>query len=382
MAYNKIDFINDLLSSKKLHLEDKTKILDLTKSELKNIEIGNEDIMNRIEKIEGLMKKGILNPIENDSKMPIQKENSKKHSPKTMVKFLYRFSIDEKFKWFTHSPDGLLMGFDYKIYIENAYNEFDKATGWNINNQTYYNIKNFIINTGESNKTSVYGKGKLKYSWRDYEKWCSENPNTHPYNSDLNDEKFKRYINQFKQIIEFRTDDADLVFNIRVRKLIRNLLGVDFNPVFSNSFNEIGQSVNIFCDINLLFNAIEQIIKWIVSNKAKSNEVEVDLVEKNEFFQLEIIHKNSFISSSSENEKLKGLSGDFDKVRKILFSVADWEILTTIKHNSLAQEIKIICLDSETELMNNVLNQNKIEKMKNVSNNVKHIIKLYKTQNL
>ncbi len=391
MSTNKIDFINDLLSSKKIKIEEKNKILELTKNELNNFESENSEIKKRIDNIEVKIKE-----LENisTSEQPISENKPssnkvlklKKHSPKTMVKFLYSFSIDEKFKWFTHSPDGLITEFEYNTYVDKANQEYNITTGWNINNGTYYNVKNFIINTGEDKKTNIYGKGNINFSWRDVEKWCSDHPNTHPYNAELNGDLFKKYINQFKQIIEFRTDDSDLTFNIRVRKLIRNLLGADFSPIFTNSFNEIGQSVKIFCDINLLFNAIKQITEWIVLNKAKSNDVEINLVASEEYFQLEIFHKNSYISISPNNEKLNGLSGDFDKTRKMLFSIADWEILTTIKNNGLAEDYKIVCLNADTELIDNVLTPNRIEKTNNNNNNnnngVKHILKLYKTQNL
>lgn len=383
MSNNKIDFINDLLSSKKIKPEEKSKILELTKVELKNFDVENSEIKRRIDNIEDKIKILEKLPI---SKVPKSKSdtNGKKkiHSPKTMVKFLYSFSIDEKYKWFTHSPEGLITEFDYKSYVDNANLEFNKITGWNINNGTYHNVKNFIINSGEKNKTNIYGKGNISFSWRDLENWCISNPNTHPYNAEVNGDLFKKYINQFKQIIEFRTDDADQTFNIRVRKLIRDILGVDFKTEFKDSFNEIGQSLKIFCDINLLFNALQQITNWIVVNKSKSNEVVINLVNNNEFYQLEIIHKNSYWTISPDDEKLKGLSGDFDKVRKMLFCVADWEMIATLNTNGLKNNYNIVCLDQDTKLNNNELTSNKIKKTSVDTQFIKHIFKLYKTQDL
>ena len=387
MSNNKIDFINDLLSSKKIKIEEKSKILELTKVELMNFDVENSEIKRRIDnieikinKLEGKQSIEKTNKIDKPSSYIAVK--SKKHSPKTMVKFLYSFSIDEKFKWFTHNPEGLVMAFDYKSYLEKASLEYDKTTGWNINNGTYYNVKNFITNIGDDKKTNIYGKGNLNFSWRDLYQWCRENPNIHPYNAELNGDLFKKYINQFKQIIAFRTDVADLTFNIRVRKLIRELLGADFEPSFTDSFNTIGQSIYIYCDINLLFNAIKQITEWILNNKSKSNEVEINIVDFDEFYQLEIVHKNSYLSISPYDEKLKGLSGDFDKTRKMLFSIADWEIITTIKFNSKTENYKILCLDSDTLLVDNVLTPNTIKEDINNDYGVKHILKLYKTKNL
>lgn len=384
MDYTKIDFINDLLASKKIHMEAKTKILDLTKKELKSFDSGNLEIKKRIESLENKIKKFEKKPIRIDETPTPSAKNIKikKHSPKTMVKFLNSFSLDEKFKWFTHSPEGLLTEFEYKNYINIANREYNMTTGWNINNATYHNVKNFIINTGEEKKTNIFGKGNINYSWRDLEKWCEEHPKTHPYNAKLNGDLFKKYINQFKHIIEFRLDDSDLTFNIRVRKLIRDYLGADFNPIFTNSFNEIGQSIRIFCDVNLLFNAIKQIVEWIVLNKAKSNEVEINLINFDEFYQLEIIHHKSYMSMSPKDDKLYGLSGDFDKTRKMLFSVVDWEIITTIKSNGVNKNYKIVCLDSNTELNDNDLTPNNLSETNDQITGVKNILKLYKTQDL
>ena len=378
---NKIDFIKDLLKSTKINAFQKERLFALATDEIKNI--GNSDEIIFAEIAELKKRINDIGKITTVVKPPSTVKNMvKSHSPKTMVKFLYSFSLDDKFKWFTHDPEGFLTTFNYKEYIENAKGEYDKTTGWNINNGTYHNVKNFIIDTGESNKTNIFNKGKINCSWRDLEKWCIEHPNTHPYRAEINNELFKKYINQFKHIIEFRTDDTDSTFNFRIKKVIRDILGVDFVPKFSQPFDDIGQAVKIYCDINLLLNSIEQIVNWIRLNKSKSNEVDINLIDFDDYYQLEIIHKNSYFSVAPNNEKLKGISGDFDKTRKMLFSIADWEIITTINHNDVAADYKITCLDSNSELMNNILTPNKIEKLNDNSNCVKHILKLYKTQNL
>ena len=394
---NKSKFVLDILDyalKKKIDEPTKNKLLKLISNEVGKSDALDKNIVERLEKLEGRLGPNsslgiflkVFDEVEKSNtikKLTLDANNkTKKHSPKTMVKFLYRFTIDEKFKWFTHNPEGLKTDFDYKREVETAVKEYKNATGWNINNRTYHNVKNFIINTGEKSKTDLYGKGKIGFSWRDLEKWCEEHPNIHPYNAELKGNLFKKYINQFKQIIQFRTDETDLTFNIRVRKLIRDLLGVDFDPLFTDSFSEVGQSVSIFCDINLLFNAIKQIIEWIVLNKAKSNEVEINLENLEGYYLLEIFHKNSYMSISPKDEKMKGLSGDFDKTRKMLFSVADWEIISQVKSIGLVENYKIWCLDESTELIDNILTPNRIEKINEKVNGVKHLLKLYKTQDI
>ena len=140
--------------------------------------------------------------------------------------------------------------------------------------------------------------------------------------------------------------------------------------------------MRIYCDINQLFNAVKQICEWIVLSKAKSNEVEINLTDSDEYYLFEIFHKNSYIPICHTDEKLKGLSGEFDKVRKMLLSVADWEIITTLKSKGQLEDYKIVCLDHNTELTENVLTPNKIELANQQVNGVKHLLKLYKTQDL
>jgi len=394
---NKFSFVKQLLENEKFNSSQKERFFKLVSKELETAKHIDNQVLEDIQLIK--KKLGISNgntskerhvsdlsisetDISTIIKPQLENDNKKKHSPKTMVKFLYSFSIDEKFKWFTHNPEGLITDFDYKTYIYNAKNAYNKTTGWHINNSTYHNVKNFIINTGEDKKTKIFGRGNVIFSWRDLEKWCRDHPEVHPYSAELNGDLFKKYINQFKHTIEFRIDDSDLTFSIRLRKHIRKCLGVDFKPIFSDSFNEIGQSVKIFCDVYLLFNAIKQIVEWIVLNKAKSNEIEINLINLDEFYQLEIIHKNSYMSLSPNNSKLNGLDGDLDKTRKMLFSVADWEILATLESNGKKVDYKIVCLDSDTELKNNVLTPNKLIKSNNKIKGVKNILKLYKTQDL
>lgn len=400
---NKISFIIELLNSKKISISEKEKILILSVNELQSLDLQEQQMLSEIhtlrfqlesfikatknlslqsaESYQNIAKDDILlNDLILHSNSGISSKQ-KKHSPKTMVKFLYNFSIGEKFKWFTHNLEGL-QPFNYQEYIHNANQDYNLATGWNINNVTYHNVKNFIFNTGDGNKTNIYGIGNIQFSWRDVEKWCKEHPNEHPYNADLDGHLFKNYINQFKHIIEFRTDDADLTFNIRVRKLIRGTLGVDFKPHFTKAFNEIGQSIKLFCDINLLFSAIKQILEWIQLNKGKSSQVVINLEDSEEFYCLEIIHEGSYLSTISSDIKLHGLSGDFDKVRKMLFSVADWEIIAKLKDHEKTENCKIICLDEHTALIDNLMTPNIITLNPVEVNYVKHTLKLYKTKNL
>lgn len=307
-------------------------------------------------------------------------ERIKNHSPQTMISFLYQFSINEKFKWFTHCPDKD-MKFDYSTYILTAQNDFEKITGWHINDRTYYNVKNFIIKG--TDRCKIDDKTPIECDWLDtrVKEWCEKNKNTHPYEAPIADKFFSNYIDQFKQLIEYRTDDKYQTFYSRTKKEIKNCFGVDINVSFTNDFCEIGKSLKTYCDVRLMNNALKQIAQWIENNKSKSPNVEISLIEESSNYTLTIFHKDSYISLDPDDNKLQGLSGDFHEVRKCLFCVADFEILATFKHHQQNENYRIICLDSKTKLKNKQLTPippNDKTKTDDTINGVKYLLKLYK----
>lgn len=376
-------FVLDILDyalKKKIDTPIRDRLLKLVSNEVTKTGIIEETILERLTNLE--LEFGRIKNSNDPIKAPERvKERVKKHSPKAMVKFLYHFTIDEKFKWFTHNPEGSITDFNYTNYTYAAKIEYDKVSGWNINRRTYFNVKNFIFD--EKEESFVFGKGKIDCSWRDVKTWCLNNLNAHPFEAEINGNIFKKYINQFKKVIEFRTDEPDSTFNIHVKNFIRKELGVDFNLSFSNSFILLGQSMKLYCDVNQFFYGLKNICEWIKINKSKSNDVEIDLEQSEEFYTLEIFHKMSYLAISPQHEKLKGLSGDFDTIRKLLFSVADWEIEASFQYDDSIENYKIICLDERVELISNKLNTpNKLERLKQNINGVKHLIKMYKTENL
>ena len=375
----KQSFIETILKSKQMNTSQKERFLVLASHEFEKVEDLQKDLAKQLEdvktKLEGLEGGGVI--------VDTFSVKEKTHTPKTMVKFFFRFSREDKFKWFTHDPEGLISDFNYKEYVDFAKKDFNVLTGWNINDRTYVHVKKFIFGAVTTSKANEQVSENSNFSWGDIAKWCEENPNKHPFNAKINDTYFSYYIKQFQQSIEFRTDEADMTFNFQIKKIVRQVLGFDFKVNFEDSFNEIGQSMRIFCDINLLTAAIKQILDWINKNKSKSNLVQINLFDVGlDYYQFEIVHENSYLSSSIDNEKLLGLSGDFDKVRKLLFCVADWEMITTLEYNGIKANYKITCLNHETKLKSKTLTPNKIHLYEGTNHEVKHIFKLYKTQNL
>jgi hypothetical protein len=382
----KILFINNLLDysvKKKVDNNTRERLFSLIGKEVGKSGLSKEDVEKIVEdKLTGRQ---------------IEKKNKTfktQHAPIEMVRFLHKFSIDENFKWFTHAPDNPVKGFNCNEYIKNAnellpiYPQYAKRLlsqkhGINVNFSTYQNIRNFIFNTGYPCSTD---KGRIKYTWSDLEEWCKNNPNAHPFNAEIGENVFSKYINQFKNIIEFRNDNEDFTFLTRVQDFIVNKLGTDFNVFdsFIESFEKIGKTLNVYMDTNLFFKGLGQILSWITQNKAKSNIIEFSLFDESDYYQFEIFHKGSYISYSPDSTKINGQQGDFDKARKNLFCVVDWEIQASFKYNGKIECFLITCLDKDVYKERNgsteMLLPNTVKQLSYDIDGIKHILKLFKTK--
>ena len=225
-----------------------------------------------------------------------------------------------------------------------------------INSSTWNNVKNFILIT-DNDACDSYNR-KIEFRWKDLSDWCFENKFKHPFNVLMGDYKFDKYIKIFKNTIEFRTDNSDLLFSNRVEDFMYDeaVSSDDIRIEFTDSFYNIGESLRVYIDVRQLFAALREIGKWVIGNKSKSSQLMISLEETADCYILEIFHKNS--NMNIDNEKMKGLSGDFHKVRNMLLNVADLIIEADVKQTSK----RIFCLDEKTEYNKNVVvSDNKIE---------------------
>lgn len=377
----KSKFITDILDysiRRKIDEKTKEKLINLISKEFEKTGIVETEIIERLEQIE----KSILNPPTCE-----KKTNTTYHSPIQMVRFLNKFSKDDKFKWFTHDPESIQQEFNYENYILEAKKYYPKEINFNF--LTYSNIKQFLFEVidGKGLRRKCYANdGPLKYTWPDVREWCKNNPNTHPFFAQIGDELFSKYINQFKHIIEFRPDIPDLTFHKRTKDFIRKKLGADFQKTFTNEFDVLGIPLSIYIDTNLFYQGLTQILNWINDNKAKSNKVSFNIIKNDEYYQLEIFHVESYYSYNPDNVKLLGQQGDFEKARKFLFCVADWDIEASFLINNTRSNYRISCLNSETFLENKnkiqTMSINTIDKLNYEVGGVKHILKLYNTQKI
>jgi hypothetical protein len=382
----KIDFIEKLLHQKKLSNQQRERIIDLAMKQ--NNEVTN--LENRLKKVEELVlcktlgtnKVNVLSEV-NPTYYKQNTDFKRKHVPKEMVKFLYKFSSEDKFKWFTHEPDLKIE----KINYQNLLNQIKKKLYYpNLNYSTTGFIKNFLFKTD----VEIYyphQKINLTYGSKVIQEQLEKGKN--PFKIKVEDTYFKNAIESFKCAIEFRIDYGEkLKFSYLIKDFFLTHLSLDFTDSYTDRFNKIGKSMNTFMDMNNFFAGLGKIIKWINHHKSLSTEIEIDLTNNEDDYTLTIFHKNSHIPREATHQKLKGISGDFETLRKYWFSIVDFEIQADFKSNSISRPYSISALDSNTFMSkqknNYILSENTIALINDLDTvgGVKYLVKIFKTKNL
>ena len=377
---NKYSFISELMDKKHLTPSQKERLYRLVVKEvIKNHDQKDNSIFKELriikEKIE-LLQKNIS--VKNISKQNSVVNRTKVHSPKDMISFLYKFSSDDQYKWFTHEPDLKIQKINYLSRLES----FNKIKiPFNINYATAVFTKSFFLkNQSYGDKLNIYYPNLFTELTYHNEKVLNEiSKGNSPFEIVIEGTYFVDIVNRFKQAIEFRLDNDKYKFITLFMDFVTNNLSIDVNEKYTEDFKNKSKSLSTYIDVNNFFRGINIILeRWVNKYKSLSNELVIDLGEKNDYYLLTIFHKGSKIIHEPSSPKLSGTAGDLNTLRKYWFSVVDLEIQADFtEHN---RPHKIICLDKETKLSvnNTKLSKNVIEPFQNSVGGVKYLIKIYK----
>lgn len=313
------------------------------------------------------------------------------HSPQTMIKFLALFSRDDRFKWYTHKWD-VSIPFDIDEMIERQTTvksvlsdmAYPKVSGPTVNEKTYNQVWNFInfYNSDKSEKKAYPWKNtkfeSIRCGWHSIVDLSKKNPDIPVENLILIDgHQFKDYVRMFKTTIEFRTDlNDDDRFSELIWSSINSSLPKDFDIKFDPQFDEIGYDLNVYCDVIGFLSALHTICIWMVKHKARSSEVKIDLISENEYYILEIFHVGSYFDNI---EKLKNPSGDFEELRKRLFSVCDLTLEGDyLKGGKKDGAMVVKALDSNIQITDKSLTPCIVIALDNEIGGVKYKLKIYR----
>lgn len=310
--------------------------------------------------------KACLGRLSGDSVEEPDKNNTEctyQHSPSKMVEFLSLFSRDDQFnfKWYTHKWDMLE---EFKIEKELVDKQqsgnnsklypmaYPTVSGPAVNESTYHQVWNFINFKNNSEHPYKWCNTKLesiKYGWHSVLELSKSNPEIPVENLKLEDgHQFKDYIRMFKSVIEFRTDlEYNDRFSVLIKSRIKSELPKDFKITFNDEFKKVGYELNVYCDVVGVIKALKYICEWITKHKAISSEVNVDLKCEDSFYVLELTHVGSYFNNK---KKLETPSGDFEALRKRLFSVCDFSMEGDLFVDGGSQSIIVKALDETTEM--------------------------------
>lgn len=335
MSNNKIDFINDLLSSKKIKIEEKSKILELTKVELMNFDTDSEDIKRRIDKIENKIKdlEGETNDnFSDETNTDIIIEEQKNQlpdykNPKDLNNFLLEYNKNLILKYTCHEIDDLnsfLECFDNNTFSLDEYRSLIDTEYKKISSKYYGKINKNIqgLIWAYLKGGNPWSSDKIKISWgsEQLKQWCINNQNMVP-NPGLNLRRIMRYDgfefdsffskNTNKRIASF----SDLVihfkhmFHIRNDNSLKQIIerkNLAENYIENIEFEiNLPENIEFFSDVDKIIQTYEKIIEMILefvnNNNKKKPIIILSLYEINDEIIFSIHHKNSVFGKTISN---------------------------------------------------------------------------------
>ena len=360
MGKSKIDFISDLLASKRLDSSMKQRFFELAAKEIKDFKCDDAKIWEEIHKLKADFQKTLINktvelPLNTISKNEVKKSNLKTNvtrisNPINTSKHLKKFRTGDKLKWIVHvQPNNLGSAFNYSQVTAEAIKEF-KSIEYELPEKVSLIISVFL----KPQKTH-----KFYYLDKQYETWwcnkiidwCNVNPGIHP---DLNPEISSTIIEPFKKSIEIRNGE-DLIEVIR-HKLLKTLGQALFDQL-AIDFSGVTRATRFFTGVDQLAYGITALFNPIIKNIDASNKVKISTrIEEYNNQYVTILEIRHLLSRPGKEYSPNLLSGDFDTAKKVLETLCDWSIVANFTNGNY-----LISMVDSTGLVKDKLIENQTE---------------------
>jgi hypothetical protein len=310
MSKPKVDFIADLLSSKRIKDIHKERFLTLAVQEIKKIEEVDEDMWVEINKLKTQLE--ALTPDSNSARI-----FKKEHTPQNTVGFLRKF--DSELKYFTHKWD-LDGEFDRNKEIEKAKQIIQKT---HLPLNLYHRIKVFVTKN-ETKKSEIdpewfvhnlFGKYfKCDYSWDNvkFVNWFDNSISKDITSPEISD----KMIEPFKHSIQIR----DGRLKDHIKPLVDKVLGKEF----AIEFLRLDQA-KFYTNTQELMRGVAAIFESI-SKYAKVNDrynVRIEYMDSDRSLRITHIKSQSRLGSTNPDF----LGGNFKGIAEGMFnSLCNWSI--------------------------------------------------------
>lgn len=362
MSKSKIDFISDLLASKKLDSNMKQRLFELTASEIRNMQFSDSHLLQEIELIKkkiGLQEKQTkkVQELIPNSTLPDYKD------PRELSDFLLAYNQNIILKSTTHNIDSNLLI---------SLNEFLKITEYNFNkhqnaiktefsklSSTYSISKNLWMKiSAYINGTGLWSENKIGMSWSSnyLNHWANLHPGQCPNpERDLGYDPFifervklknGAFLKDFRDLTLFFKKQVTIRSDNNIYDLCR-----EWNFQFKDKVffkldpDNIPKNIEFYTDIEKLQQAYKLIIDICIEESEKNMEgrpeIQISLKEtKNESGETIIVfsiwHKNSKFNKTVDatiNRYGKTFSG---LILNQINGLCDWQLIADFGNNEFA----------------------------------------------
>lgn len=257
------------------------------------------------------------------------------HNPKQLVKLLSNFTIDKPMKYTTHEWESKNEYKNFNEFINAVKHQWEdiKTDLESLSPNLYKKIYTFILDKNPSENYSWCSQTDINIGWSSIDglkQWCDEgkNPFKYPLKNmpRINDKTintFGKVIDLFKQEIEMRDDFNTLLGIMKyMKKEFRETLRIDYD---ANQLNK-----QFYTDTQSIKEALKRMLKQM-EKRAEHNEgcnhVEISLgYPDGSYYELKIIHNNSFSPLNPKELSDEVKSGDFKEIKNKLTNLCDWSV--------------------------------------------------------
>lgn len=369
MAKDKYDFIQEILESKKLSPAQRERVLLLALQELKSENNKDEELIKRVEEIEGKLNeiKSInfpYNELATHDNNSQNKKNELTHNPRLVSQYLTKFKENTALKWATHIWDekkyDTIDLFIQDINADKGYNEL-----FNVQRDLYNLLDKFLYNP----KVDLNENGVPRFGWPNLHdmkigwqfpnnlliNWCKENFDNkdeteikYPFQYNLPKElkpqkkikdiivtTFENVVDIFKTEIQFREN----YFYKELKKRNNKMADYEFEGV------ENFKNLDFYTYTNGFLSAIDTLLAEIRKNETEKKILFSYEMQENELI-IDITHTNSFPTRQlNTNNLVQFLGGGMNAISGSIFSLCDFSIISKFideKDNEIHGELSIV----------------------------------------
>jgi len=323
---NKLSFVNNLLDysiKKKVDEKTRERIFTLIGKEVENSDELKE-VIARIEKLENELKPANQESVEEKFELDLST-----HKPLNLVNFIFKFKQSDGIKYLTHNFDKPGQIFKREEILEIArkeYGDFVKQNpiSWNFNN----NFNAFAFGEGRYRGRWYFNGKQYTLNWMAPEiiNWCKENSGRHPLDKFSNE-----LIHPFQITYKIEGDNLITYIKDKLAKALGNSFG-NYNIEYINC-----EEANFQTDVDSLLSGISGIFNSIKQREKNSKKIKIVFERKGRLKFITIIHVGSKSNKSFEEEEKDIIGGDLNEVKKNLYRVCDWSIISENPSNNCNQ---------------------------------------------